>query len=392
MKLKKILQRADINISRDVTIVHLSLAHAPFWKFGGLPRIMELYLQGLRGLGWNVGVISLQHHSDVPNVYKSDVQRFYLKPMKWMRHFYFNVNPASVFKIIHEFSKTKKSLILHVSQSRGIFNLIALLASFMPKIKIVFSPFGSLPDRGRFYISVFDFFITRPFCRRVDLGLAQTSHEKDVMELFGCSRVEIFPLALDSNNVIKASVVQERKVRKFLFLGRLHRTKGVPNLLLIFSKLKQSGYKFKLDLVGDDQGDLLRIRSEIERLDLSQNVRLMPPVYGDERFSLYANYDAFVFRPEVFEETSLASLEALSVGTPIFTTIRADIPYLTSMSAGYVSADDTEYLRNLVSFLNMDHLDYIDMRSQAQKTYDDYFESKSSVAALSRHLEQLLWN
>ena len=390
MKLKKKLQGADINLSRDVIVVHLSLAHAPFWKFGGLPRIMELYLQGLRGLGWNVGVISLEHNSGLPGLYKSDVQRFYMKPTKWMRRYHFNVNPISVFNIIRKSFRTKKTLILHVSQSRGIFNLVALLVSFMPETKIVFSPFGSLPDRGRFYIRVFDFFITRPFCRRVNLGLAQTSHEQDVMENFGCPKVEIFPLALDSSFSVKASDTQERNVRKFLFLGRFHPTKGVPHLLSIFSKLKQSGYEFELDLVGDDQGDLIRIRSEIDRLDLSQQVRVIPPVYGDERFSLYANYDAFVFRPEVFEETSLASLEALSVGTPIFTTIRADIPHLTEMSAGYVSADDTEYLENLVLFLNMDYPNYIDMRSRAQQTYEDYFESKRSIAALSSHLELIL--
>ena len=105
---------------------------------------------------------------------------------------------------------------------------------------------------------------------------------------------------------------------------------------------------------------------------------------------LYSKYDAFVFRPDVFEETSLASLEALSTGTPVFTTLKADIPHLSMMSAGYVSETDKEYLDNLISFLNIDHLEYIEMRYRARKTFETYFDSNQSVLILEKYLEQLL--
>lgn len=378
---------------QKISIVHLSLAHAPFWQFGGLPRIMEVYLQGLRNLGWKVVVLASNHDLDVLEPYKSDPERFYFQPtpwMRWMGRWNFNVNPFHIWRFIHKLSRNKEVIILHVSQSRSIFNLIAFFASFLPNVKIIFSPFGSLPDRNRALIKIFDYFVTRPFVRRVDLGFAQTAHEQKVIESFGCSEVKILPLSLDSPVTKPVPKLTKQSPCKFLFLGRFHSTKGIPKLLAIFSKLKKSGYQFHLDLVGDDQGDESRIRDEIDRLNLAPFISVMPPVYGNERFLLYSKYDAFVFRPDVFEETSLACLEALSAGTPVFTTLKSDIPHLSMMSAGYVSETDKEYLDNLSSFLDMNYLEHIGMRSRARKTYETYFDSSQSVLILEKYLEQLL--
>jgi hypothetical protein len=58
-------------------------------------------------------------------------------------------------------------------------------------------------------------------------------------------------------------------------------------------------------------------------------------LYGDRRYDAYRQAALFAITPIHFEETSAASLEAASVGTPLLVGAEADVPYLAEYDAGY---------------------------------------------------------
>ena len=57
----------------------------------------------------------------------------------------------------------------------------------------------------------------------------------------------------------------------------------------------------------------------------------------NERFSYYAEADIFVITSDYYEETSLASVEALTVGTPALVTKEVELPLIAESQAGFMT-------------------------------------------------------
>ncbi|SVC42005.1 uncharacterized protein METZ01_LOCUS294859, partial [marine metagenome] len=73
---------------------------------------------------------------------------------------------------------------------------------------------------------------------------------------------------------------------------------------------------------------------------MQESVTLTGPLYDQDRFIAYSGADLFVFAPAIWEETSLASLEALACGTLVLASRRADIPWLEAYQAGRIWEPD----------------------------------------------------
>jgi glycosyltransferase involved in cell wall biosynthesis len=60
------------------------------------------------------------------------------------------------------------------------------------------------------------------------------------------------------------------------------------------------------------------------------------PLLGKERMLAYVDADVFALSPRVFEETSLAALEAAACGVPTVLTRECEIPGLVEAGGGLV--------------------------------------------------------
>lgn len=129
-----------------------------------------------------------------------------------------------------------------------------------------------------------------------------------------------FNLPSDAGNHNK---VENTGPLRLLFIGRIDiMHKGLDILLEGFAaaRKKLPGSMLALRLAGPDhEGDLEKLRSLAQRLDISDSIDLTGPVVGKQKHALLLSTDIFV-HPSRFEGQPMAVLEALAYGVPCLLT------------------------------------------------------------------------
>ena len=109
-------------------------------------------------------------------------------------------------------------------------------------------------------------------------------------------------------------------VRILLFISRITPKKGLPMLIEALGGMKQHLREWIVLIAGVDEfGHQAEVEKLIHRHDLERCVRLIGPVYGDDKRNAYAAADLFVL-PTHSEENPMVVLEALGAGVPVVTT------------------------------------------------------------------------
>lgn len=114
-----------------------------------------------------------------------------------------------------------------------------------------------------------------------------------------------------------------------LFVGRLQPSKGVYDLIEIFSGLIKKHSPLKLTIVGE--GDILKeLKEKVTKHNLHGKVIFTGAVPYDEVFKYYRSSTILVF-PTKNEVFPLVSIEAMACGIPVVT---SDIPSLRESTGG----------------------------------------------------------
>jgi glycosyltransferase involved in cell wall biosynthesis len=108
----------------------------------------------------------------------------------------------------------------------------------------------------------------------------------------------------------------DRKEKIVMFLGRIHRIKGIDLLVVAFSELIKDRDDVRLVLIGPDDGDLSQVKDLVERENLHDRVTVLPPMYGLDKLDAYREADVLVY-PAKHEIFGLVPFEALMCGTPV---------------------------------------------------------------------------
>ena len=174
-------------------------------------------------------------------------------------------------------------------------------------------------------------------------------------------KIEIVPNGIDLseyNNLPKKgefrkkySIGHEEKL--ILYLGRIHKIKGVDLLINAFADLltKMHDIDIKLAIVGPDDGFLSSLKLQTKNLGIDDKVLFVGPLYGKGKLEAYVDADVYVL-PSRYETFPSTVLEASACGTPIIFTDRCGIAeYFDSF--GCVVKYDKNVLKNkLFSLLN----------------------------------------
>ncbi len=118
-----------------------------------------------------------------------------------------------------------------------------------------------------------------------------------------------------------------------LFLSRLHPKKGLPFLLRSWASIRPPNWQLVV-AGGDESGHGQLIGHMIKDLDLAGCCRLIGPVHGDEKWSLYRSAELFVL-PTQSENFGIVIGEAMCAGLPVITTTGAPWQCLTTHQAGW---------------------------------------------------------
>ena len=146
------------------------------------------------------------------------------------------------------------------------------------------------------------------------------------------------PISIIPNGIDLASLTSDHDVarpkRTVLFLSRVHPKKGLPNLILAWSRVAAERPSWQLVIAGpDENGHRAELEAQVARIGVS-SIKFLGAVYGEAKAKLLASSDVFVL-PTKNENFGLVVAEALAAGVPTIVTKGAPWSGLESERCGW---------------------------------------------------------
>lgn len=135
--------------------------------------------------------------------------------------------------------------------------------------------------------------------------------------------------------------------RIILYLGRIHKIKGIDLLSSAYSELIKELDDIRLVIAGPDDGFLPTLKKQIERLKLANKILFTGPLYGKNKLAAYVDADVYVL-PSIYEIFGITVLEACACGTPVIVTDRCGIAEFIE-NTGYVVKYNKDELKHAIS-------------------------------------------
>lgn len=154
------------------------------------------------------------------------------------------------------------------------------------------------------------------------------------------------PLGVDLPDVREKGLRVQGALRTLLFVSRVQRKKGLPNLISAWSRLPQEfRTNWHIRIVGPDQeGHMAELKAQATALKVLDNITFVGPKFGADLANEYSAADVFVL-PTHSENFGSVVLEALAYGVPTIATKGAPWAELESERCGLWVEQGVEPLR-----------------------------------------------
>ncbi len=139
-------------------------------------------------------------------------------------------------------------------------------------------------------------------------------------------KVRVIPNGLDLNEfqsfVSKGEFAKKypvlRNTRYIIFLGRLHKIKGIDLLISAFDMIAKEKDLYLVIAGEDDDGDgyKKKVKKWVKDFNLKNRVIFTGMLSGDDKLSALYNAEVFVL-PSYSENFGIAAVEAMACGTPV---------------------------------------------------------------------------
>ncbi|MCX5884659.1 MAG: glycosyltransferase [Proteobacteria bacterium] len=267
--------------------------------------------------------------------------------------------------------------IVHLQEYRTFQNVAAWKACKQRGISYVISAHGAIMKiMGREKRKgLFDMCFGLRIIRDARKLIALTELEKRQYLEFGIEdkKIEVVPSGVDISQF--HTLPPKGTFRKkyglgdypvILFLGRIHRIKGIDVLIDAFADLRREEPKAKLIIAGPDDGfkkdcGLRSAECGLKQVDLSNKVEgekgkvreadviFTGMVSGEEKFSLYVDADVTVL-PSRYENFPSVPFESLMCGTPVVVSEACGVAgMIKNAGAGYIAkAEDMGDLKEKI--------------------------------------------
>lgn len=131
-----------------------------------------------------------------------------------------------------------------------------------------------------------------------------------------------------------------------LYLGRIHKIKGLDLLLAAFASLVKEVKDIRLILAGPDDGFLPDLKKQAMALGVENRVIVTGPLYDREKLEAFIDADVYVL-PSQYEIFGITVLEAAACGTPVVVTRNSGIADFVGR-IGYVVDAEPHYLAQAI--------------------------------------------
>lgn len=261
----------------------------------------------------------------------------------------------------------KKSIknfdVVHLNEYRGVPNIYLWHYAKKNNIPYVLQAHGSLPliIVGQklptvFSKILFDNIFGKKILKNASQVLALTNTEAEQYKKMGmnANKIAIVPNGINlseyeklpNRGVFRKKYGIKNNEKLVLYLGRMHKSKGIHLLLDAFFDLSKEVNDIRLVLIGPNDGDQQSLLESIQMLEINDRVLFTGFITEDEKIAAFVDSDVFV-TPN-FSGFPITFLEACACSTPIITTNMGDRLDWIHDKNGYVVKYDKDQLRNAI--------------------------------------------
>ena len=247
---------------------------------------------------------------------------------------------------IHEYRMMLAVVIHHYAKKYGVPYILQARGSMVPFTK-----------KGRRFKNIVGQFFGHRILRDASKVIALTRTEAEQYKNKGVDegKIEIVPNGVDLseyNNLPekgefrkKYGIKDDEKI--ILYLGRIHKTKGIDLLVRAFSDLIKELENVRLIIVGPDDGFLSTLKKQMVDLKISDRILFTGPLYERDKLKAYVDADVFV-NPRADEIFGLVFLEACACGTLVICSKGCGIASVIDGKAGFAVSYDKDQLRDVI--------------------------------------------
>jgi glycosyltransferase involved in cell wall biosynthesis len=331
----------------------------PAWAYGGPPRNVyglckELVKRGHEITVYTTDVFDAGHRLKKTQevVDGIEIKRFRNISNYVAFHHHIFLSPGMISAVR---DNIKNFDIVHLNDYRTLQNLWAHHYARKYAIPYVLQARGSLVNiiTKQRLKQLFDVMGGYNLLRDASRLIAVAPLEVDLYKDMGVSnnKIDIVPNGIDlaqfENLPKRGSFKQKHGLmdnnQVILFLGRIHKRKGVDLLISAFAELIKEFDKARLVIAGPDDGYLPTLKSLTKELGLNDRVLFVGPLYGEEKLSAYVDADIYALMAS-YEIFGVTILEALSCETPVVVADDCGIADIIRNKAGLVVPHEKEPL------------------------------------------------
>lgn len=256
--------------------------------------------------------------------------------------------------------------VIHMHNFRSYQNNEVLHYAKKYNVPYVLQAHGSLPYFAKQNLKkLYDFVWGNKILHNASRVIALHKTEADQYKKMGVveNKIEIIPNGIDLSEYERLpergqfrkryNIKDDEKI--VLYLGRIHRTKGIDLLIAAYSELVKDMQDTKLAIVGPDDGYLSELKKQTTQLGIVDKVLFTGPLFKHDKLTAYVDADVFV-TPK-FSGLPVTFIEACACGLPIITTTEGDdIAWIDNNVGFVVEYDKYSIYKAILKILREDNL------------------------------------
>ena len=240
--------------------------------------------------------------------------------------------------------KIEKFDICHLYGGWTLFHVKTFIIAYLLKKKIIMHPLGFFEPwslnqkriKKKIALKVYQL----KFLFKSNLiHCASKLEEKNILKLGRTLKTKVMPYGI-LNKFIKKNIKKKKILRRAIFFSRIHKKKGVENLIKAWKKVDNQYWK--LDIYGpSDKNYLNQLISSINK---DNRIKIFKPIYNTQlKFKTFEKYD-FMILPTYSENFGFIVLESLARGLPVLTTKNTPWDKIKKKNSGWISSNSINSL------------------------------------------------
>lgn len=342
-----------------MNILQVVSSFPPAYSYGGVPKVTYEISKELVKRGHDVSVYTTDVY-DSKTRFKGEnfslVDGIEVKRFRNISNRLAYSNFSLAPKMAAELNRSIKNFdIVHLREYRSFQAIFLNYYAKKYSIPYIFQAHGSLlPFFEKISLKKFyDLVIGRKILHDAEKIIALTNTEREQYNEMGLENkgIEVIPNGIDLslyNNTPFYGKIREKydisdDENVILYLGRIHKIKGINLLLKSFKLLFNDITNVKLVIVGP--GDTSKLKKMIKGSIIENNVIFTGPLYGEDKYDVFVDSDLYIL-PSIYDTFPNTVLEAFSFGKPVIVTEGCGIKDIIDGTAGYVVKYDKNSLKD----------------------------------------------